>query len=86
MVRQAVRQAHGPEQNRRTHHPEPTCREPLGRTTSAGGSGFRTDGGFSVQICASMFLFPDTRNLTPETLRFGAGGVSGHLKAGYPWL
>ena len=23
MVRQAVRQAHGPEQSRRTHHPEP---------------------------------------------------------------
>ena len=23
MVRQAVRQAHGPEQHRRTHHPEP---------------------------------------------------------------
>ncbi len=35
-------------------------------------SGFRTDGGFSVQISASMFLFPDTRHLTPETLRFGA--------------
>ena len=33
MVRQAVRQAHGPEQSRRTHHPEPTCREPHGRTS-----------------------------------------------------
>ena len=32
MVRQAVRQAHGPEQSRRTHHPEPSCREPQGRT------------------------------------------------------
>ena len=26
MVRQAVRQAHGPEQSRRTHHPEPSRR------------------------------------------------------------
>ena len=26
MVRQAVRQAHGPEQSRRTHHPEPKQR------------------------------------------------------------
>jgi hypothetical protein len=26
MVRQAVRQAHGPEQSRRTHHPEPDRR------------------------------------------------------------
>jgi hypothetical protein len=36
MVRQAVRQAHGPEQSRKTHHPEPTCREPQGRTSRRG--------------------------------------------------
>ena len=35
-------------------------------------SGVRTDGGFSAQVSASMFLFPDTRHLTPEILRFGA--------------
>ncbi len=35
-------------------------------------TGFGTDGGFSVQVSASMFLFPDTRHLTPETLRFDA--------------
>jgi hypothetical protein len=28
---------------------------------------------FSVQVSASMFLFPDTRHLTPETLRFVLG-------------
>ncbi|PNV86124.1 MAG: hypothetical protein C0610_08250, partial [Desulfobacteraceae bacterium] len=27
---------------------------------------------FSVQVSACMSLFPDTRHLTPETLRFGA--------------
>jgi hypothetical protein len=42
------------------------------RCSAAGGSGFRTDGGFSVQVSTSMFLFPDTRHLTPETLRLGA--------------
>ncbi len=28
--------------------------------------------GFSVQVSDTLFLFPDTRNLTPDTLGFGA--------------
>jgi hypothetical protein len=28
--------------------------------------------GVSVQVSAAMFLFPETRHLTPNTLRFGA--------------
>ena len=39
MVRQAVRQAHGPEQSRRTHHPEPGRRA----NTNDRNSKFKTD-------------------------------------------
>jgi hypothetical protein len=28
--------------------------------------------GFSVQVSDFLFFFPDTRHLTPDTLRFGA--------------
>ena len=40
MVRQAVRQAHGPEQRRRTHHPEQRRRV----NTNDRNSKFETDG------------------------------------------
>ncbi len=55
MIRQAVRQAHSPEQSRRTHHPEPTCREPQGRTsrranTNDRNSKFKTDKIVSIAV------------------------------------
>ncbi len=51
MVRQAVRQAHGPEQSRRTHHPEPSR---------------RANSKFQLQNDPNKLFSRFIRNLTPN--------------------